>query len=297
MKKLLLLFAIFTFPLCSAQEYIPLLDNLNEWHFTTCFSGCNTDVYYTDGDTIVDEKSYKILDGYHYISRTFLLREEISPKTVYLKIVESSGGNEYLLYDFSLNVGDSIDMKNPISPFLRDAGYFQVDSIINKAVANGITARHFYLSPTPSNSISDNNAVWIEGVGSLSLINAPGGFPDINQVGALSCSFKNGELFYSNLDSISGCEPVILNTGNFSTSLNNVNLNSLITDGICEMYDTKNVTAVDVFDINGKKLTSITNKGQNTLELEVSNFKAGFYFVVAASQIFEKKTFKIVVTK
>ncbi len=63
-----------------AQNYKPLLDNFNEWHFTICDFGCLTDIYYTDGDTVVNNVSYRILDGFHYISRTFLIREDIPAK-------------------------------------------------------------------------------------------------------------------------------------------------------------------------------------------------------------------------
>lgn len=45
-----------------AQNYKPILDYRNEWHFTTCDFGCYTDKYYTDGDTLVGGKMYKILE-------------------------------------------------------------------------------------------------------------------------------------------------------------------------------------------------------------------------------------------
>lgn len=54
-----------------AQEYVPMLNGTNEWKVTNCFFGCITDTYFTDGDTLVDGLNYKILDGYHYISRSF----------------------------------------------------------------------------------------------------------------------------------------------------------------------------------------------------------------------------------
>lgn len=193
-----------------AQNYKPLLDNTNEWHFTSCYFGCLTDIYYTDGDTLVAGKNYKVLDGYHYISRSFLLREELSTQRVYLRILgNNSIGQEYLLYDFSLVEGDTFAMRNPIAPFPENAGPFVVDSIRSRVLEDGETYKHFYFSPSPNNTASNNNCIWVEGVGSLSIINAPSGLPDINGVGHLSCFFKQGALFYSNLDSISGCSPTL----------------------------------------------------------------------------------------
>ena len=295
MRKLLFILNLLLIVPCLAQDYKPLLDNFNEWHFTTCYSGCHTDVYYTDGDTIVDGKNYKILDGYHFISRTFLLREELDSRRVYLNFVERSRNTEYLLYDFSLNVGDSIDIKNPVSPFPTDGGFYKVDSINLEELADGNEYRHYYLSPTPSNTISNTPAVWIEGVGSLSLINAPGGFPNINGVGHLTCFFKNGELFYSNSHSTSECEPLILNNDDNHTSLEKISLNTIIKDGQCQMYHTENIRFIDVFDLNGRKLNEIKTSGQGQVSLDFSKFSTGMYLVVAYSAQFEKKVFKVLV--
>lgn len=202
-----LLFTLFTSSLeLRAQAYEPLVNELNEWHFTTCFSGCNTSVYFTNGDTVVGGDTYKILDGYHYISRTFLLREDIPNKQVYLAKVSPVKTDITLLYDFSKQEGDTMSLFNPNSPFMEEPGVFQLDSIRVKPLVNG-NYRHFYWSPASGNTMSTDHPVWVEGVGSLSLINAAGGEPDFNGVGELSCFFKDNNSFYANLDSITSCEP------------------------------------------------------------------------------------------
>ena len=68
---------------------------------------------------------------------------------------------------------------------------------------NGLYYEIFYLSSLSANI--NESAVWIEGIGSLSLINAPGGTPDVNGPGKLSCYFNSGNLVYSQLDSINTC--------------------------------------------------------------------------------------------
>lgn len=292
-KLLLVLCSIAFIASSTAQNYKPVLDDFNEWQVTTCYSGCLTDVYFTDGDTLVDGNTYKILDGYHFISRTFLLRENIATKKVYLNLVQASGNEEFLLYDFSLAVGDSIAVKNPISPFPTDGGYFKLDSIVNRELVDGNEYKHFYLSPTPTNTISTNPAVWVEGVGSLSLINAPGGFPDINGAGLLTCSFKDGELFYSN--SHDGCESIILSNIDHRDPLEQLNLKTLIVNGQSELHHAENVASIDLFDLNGRKLGEITNNGQEHINLDFSRFTAGIYLVVANSTAQEKKVFKVIV--
>ncbi len=189
----------------NAQAYEPLLGTLNEWHITSCFGGCNTSTYYTDGDTIVDGKNCKILDGFHYISRTFLLREDILERKVYLLTISPTKTSEFLLYDFSLEVGDSMELLNPVSPYPLLAGYYVLDSIVSRPLEDLQLYRHFYLSPVNSNTQTNENPVWVESVGSLSLINGPGSTPDFNGGGELSCYFKDGESRYLNMDSIQSC--------------------------------------------------------------------------------------------
>ena len=278
-----------------AQEYTPLLDAFNEWQFTTCYFGCLTDVYYTDGDTLVDGVPHKILDGFHYISRTFLLREDVEERKVYLNIVNTSGNSEYLLYDFSLNEGDSFEMLNPITPFPPEGGSFILDSIRLRALIDGNEYRHFYFSPSPTNTISDNNAVWIEGLGSLSLINAPGGDPDINNVGSLSCFFKNGTPFYTNLDSIDACDPV-LSVFDITRPLDKIKyrkgdrVNSYIFQG------TKAVVSYEIFDVTGKKLHSdILLEPSSQLELSLNGYSAGLYMAVVRSSLGQKSSFKLII--
>ena len=68
----------------SGQSYQEMLNHDIEWQLTSCNNGCITDVYFTDGDTLYNGFNYKILNGYHYISKTFWLREHINDQKVFL---------------------------------------------------------------------------------------------------------------------------------------------------------------------------------------------------------------------
>ena len=294
-KRLNFLFFIFS-TLLFSQDYVPLLDDYNEWQVTNCYFGCLTDVYYTDGDTITDGHNYKILDGYHFISRTILLREDILEKKVFLNFIQATGNTEYLLYDFSLNIDDSIDMKNPISPFLENAGYYNLDSIIPRPLVNGSDYRHFYLSPSESNIVSTTNAIWIEGAGSLSLITAPSGEPDINGAGHLSCFYKNGDYFYTNLDSIDSCEPtVILNINESNYPLSDIIVSSNNILNSCHLINLENIKLIDIYNINGKKVASYHNYGNKELKFDTTSYQAGIYFIIVYTNQFKKKTIKIII--
>lgn len=278
-----------------AQSYVPFIDQINEWQFTTCNFGCITDVYFTDGDTIVNGKTYKILDGYHYINRNLLLRENIAEKKVYLTITEPQYMEDILLYDFSLAVGDTIEMQNPITPFPASGGYFILDSIKSLPLADGKLYHHFYFSPTPSNSISSENAIWVEGVGSLSLINAPGGHPNINQVGHLSCSFNNMNLRYSNLDSINACEPVYLSVNDYINDLREIQLFAQSEKNRYTLAPAQNIKGVTIFDLSGKKLNSFSYSSQNQIPLDLTGFKPGIYILKVDVIQYKTKTFKIII--
>jgi hypothetical protein len=261
------------------QAYVPLLDTQNEWHHTSCYGDCITDIYYTNGDTLVNNKMHKILDGYHYISRTFLLHENVEEKKVSLTRISPNRIDEYLLYDFGLEEGDTFEMKNPITPFPEEGGLFVLDSIRNVEIWSGTTRKHFYFSPHETNEISTQNAIWVEGVGSLSIINAPGGYPDINNVGILSCFFKTANLFYSNLtEEVTVCESTIL-------SLSENNKQEVIVyypqnnKSVCFIRNIENVKDIEVFDLNGRKLASFHNQYQNEIQLDLHRFSNGIYIL------------------
>lgn len=289
--RLLLILLLINFQLCFAQSYKPLLDQTNQWHYTTCYFGCLTDVYYTNGDTLVDNMNYKILDGYHYISRTFLLREDVSTKKVYLKKIFPTFSREFLLYDFALNEGETIEMKNPLSPTPEDGGTFQLDSIRMKPLLNNIPFKHFYFSPTSTNTISSHNVVWIEGIGGKSIINAPSGDVDINAGGQLSCFFKNENLVYSELDSINACNylPLKNETVNFAK----VQLLKTENSKIYQLVNIENIKSIAIFSSIGQKIKAILNNRNSDVVLSFEEFQSGLYFVVVYDENNQRKVFKV----
>lgn len=271
-KTLLLLLFLYGLNLHS-QTYTPLLNEMNQWYVTNCYNGCNTDLYYTDGDTLVNNKTYKILDGFHYISRTFLLREDLIEKKVYLTKISGTRKDEFLLYDFAMQEGDSIRMNNPISPFPTDGGYFQLDSIRMVSNPTNQVLKHFYLSPTASNTISTQPAVWVEGMGSLSIINAPGGYPDMNGAGHVTCFYKNEVLFYT-LNSPANTQCLLPETLN-SELIVYFEAN----DSTCYIKNTSNVLTVTLFDLSGRKIKTFKNANEIQMSLNLNDCSSGIYFL------------------
>ena len=76
-----------------------------------------------------------------------------------------------------VKLGDTITLTNPISPFSTNPGDFSVDSIEFILLNNDY---HKKITLSSINNTISESPIWIEGIGSLSMINAPGGTPNIN---------------------------------------------------------------------------------------------------------------------
>lgn len=176
----------------SAQPYQKLLGNSNYWYHTSCTGpSCITESYWAYEDTIVENNTYKILDSYHY-NRTMLIREDTALKRIYaMPTVGYSANRELVLYDFSLTIGQSMELFNPNSPAPNEPGFYVLDSINTIQIVNG-THRAFYLSEVGGSK----KTIWVEGVGSLTLISTPSEHPNISTIGDLSCFYRDGNEIY-----------------------------------------------------------------------------------------------------
>ena len=277
-----------------AQAYITMLNSYSEWHVTNCYSGCATDKYYTIGDTVINTFHYKFLDLFHY-NKNFVIREDTSSRKIYMRLLaDPTPAKDYLLYDFSLQVNDTTSITNPGSPYPKYAGSFIVDSIILKPLVNK-NHRYFYLHSLDTIASTTKTTIWVEGIGSLSLINTPGALPQINGVGQLSCFFNNGINDYTNLDSISNCI-TIYPLG--------INENNEFTDYILQQnYDTKNlyITAINkpilsikIYNIEGKILFNKENIDENYLDINLQLFNNGILLLKIETKKNTFKTYKLI---
>jgi hypothetical protein len=179
-------------------------------------------------------------------------------------------------------------VQNPGSPYPKNAGIFIVDSIVSKPLVNK-NHRYFYLHADDTLTANTKTTIWIEGVGSLCLINTPGAMPQINGAGQLSCYFNNGINEYSRLDSISDCVSIYplaikeINQASNYTIIQNFNNNTVTINS-----DKEDITTIQIYSIDGKleyqknnltKLTSITidSFSKGLLLLKIEN-KAGNYY-------------------
>lgn len=167
-----------------AQPYRPMLDSINVWSYSgtiipvnqqnrqsattaTCqFPLVGTNMrYLTTGDTVIFGNSYKILfadiDGSGSLCHQGYIREDTTTRKVYF--TEPILTPERLLYDFSIQQGDSIYVAGGNQFDYFPPGYYRLDTIQPFQLGNG-PSRAFYLYKTNAQPFS-NPLIWIEGVG------------------------------------------------------------------------------------------------------------------------------------
>lgn len=163
MKRIIFFLFLFSLTVESskAQTYHKLLNN-SEWFQAMIFGfGIPTGYYwyYQDIDTIVNSTTYsKIHDT--YFGSDFYLREDTLTKKVYIL---TSDTTESILYDFSMNVGDSLS--------LVGIGNIPNNKIVKVALIDTISTgqgdrRRFKLCIYLNSTTSDTFYV-VEGVGSI----------------------------------------------------------------------------------------------------------------------------------
>jgi hypothetical protein len=166
--------------------------------------------YYTDGDTIINSTAYvkikktelpAINDVSIYPTYTGAIRQDTLNKKIYIVLADST--TERILYDFSLQVGDTIN--SVLHDLANNIGNCGVETIyhIDSILVNGNYHKIFYIQ----GGCGDMSLSFIEGIGSsYGLI-----FPNYSgQVEShLSCMKVNGQTYYpSNTSSCNLTNPV-----------------------------------------------------------------------------------------
>jgi hypothetical protein len=185
MKKIYLAFTLLlTAVSAGAQQYYPLLDSANTWIYTTNFlplrqenpvlaaSDCSypqwfgyTMTEYTAADTVIGAFTYKTVESVMDQNPTMcafgFVREDTAARKVYF--LDNAGNPEITLYDFSMQVGDTMSITFNQQGYFLD-GLFTLDSITTVFVSAG-GRRAFHLNDHANSQ--NHTLTWIESVGNL----------------------------------------------------------------------------------------------------------------------------------
>ena len=182
-----------------AQDYHPIVEDGKQWNVLFSYPWSPpepqhkyTDIYKIEGDTLVDGMSYKVM----YTTRN----EDLTGWNCWGFIRETEDGqvfsrrpstsDEQLLYDFSMEVGDTICM--------CDHGFYECCMVViekGEILVNGEPRQQIVLE-YPFGSGAEE--VWIEGIGSLYGIIDSGSLFLMGGSTDLLCYYEDGDLIWQN---------------------------------------------------------------------------------------------------
>ncbi len=157
-----------------AQQYHPLIETGKTWDEyysilpVLCYSWGDR-VFFTDQDTVIDGLTYRkcmsqqliqvnpgpFCPPFNVDSTRYLvafLREDTLARRVYINNAET-GGNDQLLYDFSLNAGDTLH-----SDYLGYGETIVIQAVDSETLNNGETRKRLVINPLL-------NSYYTEGIG------------------------------------------------------------------------------------------------------------------------------------
>lgn len=210
------------------------------------------------GDTTISSINYKKV--FKYISYAGALRED--NKIIYF--VPDTSSTEYLLYNFNLNVGDSIFHPYGGAVCTNDTVVvWNVDSVM---ASDGYHRRLWF----------NSDAQWIEGIGAVYYLLEPCNVLCVSGNDYLECISTDSSLNYPS--GYLSCMVSVpeLNTENSKISINPNPFSDNATINIGrEFYN----STVLIFDILGNIVRKYFISEQNAIELNRLNLKSGIYSI------------------
>jgi hypothetical protein len=253
------------------------------------------------GDTIIDTLTYKKLyifyDTVFNVNRATCvggIRED-DQKRVFFKgdsmihfskpMNEYYGYKEIMLYDFSLEIGDTIKNIN----CRPEDDIIIVNDIDTVLVGNTLRKRFHFKYYTW--------VQWVEGIGNLrGLLFTSGEIPNNGMYDDLICFKQNDTLLYFN-DLYIDCIPPI--TGIKARPMDDVPCrvypNPATGNNIEFDLGDESFKTIDVIDGNGLVIDKIDANGQSHLSIPIEKYPPGLYFYKAANASGIKYTGKFVV--
>lgn len=290
-SKIYILFILFfTFNL-QAQKMLEednlWYTNVSVWAYPPSYG-----IYKIGGDTIIDNTSYKqilistdsTLVEWNVFSR-YVVRENDEGQ-VFAKL---EGEEERLMYDFSLEVGDTM----PVASFYAVDGYcyFEVTAIDSVMLMDGSMRKRLHLE-----NEYYPEWVWIEGLGSLDLSAFYIDYICVTDIWAVTtCYFKNGEQLYENSEGYP-CYDMTTSVNNLSKD-DGITLHpNPVTDHLFIKSATPNhsIRRITIFNTIGSKVKTISlSPNQESLDLEF--LKNGVYVLLLEAregEVFSKRIVK-----
>lgn len=287
-RLLLLLLLVVTVDTLKAQSYIPFPATNTTWreqfrrslpdpytihnyglkNSDTVINGTAYHKLYKSADTIFDES--EVIGG---------IRED-TQKRVYYRLREMTGGleNDKLIYDFSLQVGDTLHSSdnNGNNNWMVTMYVTQVDSIN----INGTYHRRIIFDWPKT--------TWVEGFGNgvRGLLFFSGTWPNNGQWNDLICFGQNGNWIFHNTTSaaspnlpLPGCDENLVGIRDHFIPSEDIIFHPVPVVDISQVYlkTHEKLNRMDIYDIAGKKIKTYAGNATGRISINRNDYAPGIY--------------------
>jgi hypothetical protein len=279
-----------------SQAYRPMLKENKTWEdFHHEFNQLpihlekfHHEIYYLNGDSLINGLNYQKVYAHDttYIGIQYattqavypnqnngfrLMREDSLLKKVWIKEI-TGDTSEYLLYDFSLNIGDTM-----VSSNYNDSHQAVIDSINPYILNNGDTTRAFYLTPISFSNLDPSFFV-LEGIGSPISFIWP--FETVFEHNAkLNCVKENSVTLFNSQWSNTPCNGIILSS-NITQKKNSFTISPNPNNGENILITGKGISKIKVFNLQGQLIRDEERPNEERV-INIKNQPKGIYFVKA----------------
>lgn len=281
-KTLLFISAILIFHISFSQE---LVKSGRQWSIINSGVGIgsnglvytqNTSYLNCKGDTIIGQITYKqIFSDDTTIDHNSIyiggLREDTTEKKVYY-IIDSV---EHLLYDFSIQKGDTVNVWY--------SGFCEVPLIadsVDTVIINNVPLKRIVFVKAPTSPIAE---IWIESIGSLfGLTNVAYDLCMADVGYELLCVHENDTLIYHNT-SFNGCYvDTVIYVGITEKKTDyfdpNIYPNPITSIGTIAFNSSNNSSRLEIYTIDGVLLKQINVNGMKSYQIDSKEYKSGTYY-------------------
>jgi len=299
MKKILLIIIILLPVLIKAQQYVPFPDSNAVWSEYHQTGTMGTYYYYRNilnhKDTIVNSKTYhklfySLVDTTYNIDTTLTYNGGIREDNKRVFYLPKDSIQEYMIYDFSKNIGDTI--KYDYSKFVNQNQNCShgVDTLIianiDSVIINNGSYRKRYSLTNVWNIPFSAYPKWIEGIGSEWGLLVP--VFDLTTGGCangLGCFKQNEDIVYFNSNTygtFNSCFPTITGVPIYTSVKNSITIspNPVIGISIIQWNNSKEhpFSTLTITDVFGREVKSYTVSAKNDITINKTDFSPGIYF-------------------
>lgn len=277
-KKLVFILSFLTINLTLfAQQVFPSYSDGAKWNVYECFwLDCHTRQYNYQYDTVFCGQNYSKMNFYDYNQIGYFRSDSLK---TYFRKTSNCSDKEYLIYDYSLTVGDTAFVGFNLNLFNeKDTSEFVLESIDTVSFF-GVDRQRFKMKYDPSNQgWFGRSMYWINGIGS-----------EIHPFYSFNCLMDGCEqsfqlLCYDSLSIQLFQSPITTNC--ITTILGITDLESEISiapnpfvDEITISVQNSSIFQINIFSSVGTKIKEYSIDYKDVLDIETTDLLPGSYFV------------------